>query len=83
MGGGNRICLSNPEFDELNRIADSTVDTAARQEAINAEAMWLVDYRGHVPLLAPISTSGYRTEVQGLQWSVSGGAFYFNTSVGN
>jgi len=82
VGGGNRICLSNTEFDELNRLADTTVGEG-RQAAIDAEAKWLVDYRGHIPLMAPVGVSGYRAEVHDLQWDITGGATFFNTWVGN
>lgn len=83
VGGGNRICMSNEEFDALNQVADTTVDPVARQAAIDAEAKWLVDYRGHIPLLAPVGTAGYRVELHDLQWDVTGGATYFNAWVGN
>jgi peptide/nickel transport system substrate-binding protein len=82
VGAGNRICLSNEEFDALNKAADTTVGDA-RQAAIDAEAKWLVDYRGHIPMMAPISVSGYRTEVHDLQWDITGASSYFNTWVGN
>ncbi len=83
VGAGNRICLTSEEFDALNQIADTTVDIAARQEAINAESKWLVDYRGHIPLLAPVGESANRTELQGLLWSILGAADYFTAGVGN
>ncbi len=82
IGSGNRLCMNSAEYDELMTIADSTMDPAARQEAINAVARWLIDHRPLIPLYAPINNAGYRIEVVGLEFDVAGNPLYFNAGIG-
>jgi peptide/nickel transport system substrate-binding protein len=83
IGTGNRLCMNSDEFDELMTIADATMDPAARQEAINAMATWLIDNRPLIPLYAPVNNAGARVEVVGLEYDVAGGPLFFNAGIGN
>lgn len=82
IGTGNRLCMNSDEYDELMTIADSTMDPAARQEAINAVATWLIDNRPLIPLYAPVNNAGARTEVVGIEFDVAGNPLYFNAGIG-
>jgi peptide/nickel transport system substrate-binding protein len=82
IGTGNRLCMTSDEYDELMTIADSTMDPAARQEAIDAVATWLIDNRPLIPLYAPINNAGARTEVVGIEFDVAGNPIYFNAGIG-
>lgn len=83
IGSGNRLCMTSDEYDDLMTIADSTMDPAARQAAIDAVATWLIDNRPLIPLYAPINNAGARTEVVGIDFDVAGNPIYFNAGIGN
>jgi peptide/nickel transport system substrate-binding protein len=82
IGTGNRLCMTSDEYDELMTIADSTMDPAARQDAIDAVATWLIENRPLIPLYAPINNAGARTEVVGIEFDVAGNPIYFNAGIG-
>ncbi len=62
IGASNRNHTNDPELDVLLEASDQELDPVKRQEAVDAVNIYLIDHRYHVPLVSPLSYTGYRID---------------------
>jgi peptide/nickel transport system substrate-binding protein len=74
----NRNALNNPDADALAAIADSTMDPAARFDAVDDLNRWLIDTYAWFPIWTPFSLTAIRSELKGVIYDFQGYPFFLD-----